>query len=596
MIVDFELNKLQYCKASIDNEKLLGFLTSVAVATDVTSSYKMNYNCFLGYKLSTSNNISNLNIFFNVTKEDMTDTVKEAIIDNFLSNKMEILNYIKTNYNANFQDINNIFSINEDNTDYSIEIIKALSSPFKKPLLICGLPGYGKSSICREITEKCLKNNTNEFENSAILNKFKKSTEILITGEETLADLFGRLVLEEKNNNVITSFKNGKLLSIVKDCYYSGDSGIVIMDEALDNIALLKEMKSLLMPNLKQNYSFNSFQNRNFALIKTKTNFSQDNFEYINLEIANDCDEEFAINDEAISIKSDHIIFDKNYLSDFQEKTIKMNSFANKNKVDITNEKINNIFDFFIDKNKIGNPTILITKSKFEEINNSNIDILVKKAIQLDYQLNTQRIKFLLTGNVNQTLSDAVKDRFDIKMIGGISFEKLKNDLLNNIGIKTTFFQNIDIRAKEKILSSIIDTIKIIQLKQHDGDIVSADSEFGEPTFNESRLQSNTLNPRRISYIINNSTSLNDIINNFKSEIPNILGIENFPDETQQNSIDYITMLINEQLAPKLEEIAKTHKLPYKNDTNDEFLEKKLENIADIDEILNIKNSTKLKI
>lgn len=528
-----------------------------------------------------------LDLSFDKNIAENDDYMRKTITDLFGDKVYTIKTEIQKNNPTFFSTINKLCleaKKNGANTNIQKSIIQTLLKDGAKPLLVLGLQGYGKTSTIQDVlhklqspkmtSEKLADALSISLDEATKLKNFKNNTRVVSINETmNLNDLYGHitLVANDKTGQMSMDYANSSFMEVVKGVYYGGQKGIIVLDELLDNTELINQTKATIMASGGK-YNFTPNYSREFLEIKSGDVFisgQNQKCNYIICEVALQADKRFAVDDEAIVVNTQKkaILIDTDKLNNMQ-KYLLSNSILN----DVANSKIadrnsasynNNIVSITNQKYQLindGYAVLLISKEKAEEIKQLNTDFIIKTSVSaMPYMIDSPSLKILATGNVLNNVSQSALDRFSQIQISHISYDELKNNIaILGVGVESNFINKLkklsaDNKAVLDYVDIVLKFVKKIVTEQHDGRLLAPQYDTGkEPIYSSELLSSISLNPRTITSIINNSDTPQELIDNFKKNSNQILGIENYPDETEavyvQTFNDEVDIILGEAL------------------------------------------------
>lgn len=526
------------------------------------------------------------------TNEYIKNAAKELFKDKVTGIKTQIQ---KTNPDF-FNQINKIcFEAKNNGASRNIteSVLNALIHKNSKPLLIQGLAGYGKTSIINSIfkdienlsfsAEDFAKKYAISIEKAKELKEFKNNMRTLpINATMNIYDMYGHatLISHPKTKQQVMDYANSTLMEVVKGISYGGQKGIICLDELLDNTDIITQLKATIMAS-NGVYNFTPNYSRDFLEIKSPFKIKTANGDFADLnyaifEIAKNADKRFAVDDKCINLTEDgnSFVIDSAFLNAHQKdcfyrSTVGQNlnkKISDPNSRDYASTMANITNHKFAELNS-GARIFLISQAKAEEIQASNINHKTSSE-EKPFIISTTELKILATGNVLNNVPQAALDRFAQCSVDRISYDELLNNFaVLGIGIDSEFINKLKDKTPDnsstiEYVNIILDFVKHLAHSQHDGELSSPQFDMGkEPVFREGFLSSAPLNPRMITSIINNSSSPEDVIKNFKNNAYQILGIEGYPDDNEENDVVRFNDKVDEILAKNLISFCNKYKI-----------------------------------
>lgn len=587
-----ESNLKAFCKYNINSkEVLVGLPLTINYREDPLDTPE-TLQCFYG--LNPKENFDIQGISLHILDKKLTNDETQEIYQAFYKYKDMLNEKIRATQPTFFDNINSLcYRINQDEKiDITNAIISTLTNKNEQPLLLAGLSGYGKTASLEKIINDMRTSNATELqakygisqEKAENLKKFSSYGIVNINEEASYKKLMGNYVLSENEKGEITTvLENGALGSLIKDNYYGNRKTLVVFDELLDSPDVMTAMKASLMPR-GDFYNFAPINARNFLFVNANIDCDNKMSKMMFLEVAQKSDNLYSCDDNALEIneQTNTLKIQTDKLSNF-EKQIINNSLPSENQEQTLKQTgdFANISKIFTSTRfsilDMGGKILLISQKKANEIKN----LLDCKEILKDkpFVLYKDNFKVCATGNVMNNIDVPTRDRFNVVSIGGISYSKLKENLLvKRYGIDSPLVNKLDkisSEVYEKVVDSIIKLVRSISELQNQDVFSKPDFGLKQVAYSPNELTSPSLNPRLITNIINQSENLNDISEKFKQSAERILGLEGLPDNEETAQIIRFKDNVNIVLEKELDKIAKEYKIDYALDRSQEekFLE-----------------------
>ncbi|MDA3053603.1 hypothetical protein [Campylobacter sp. JMF_03 NE3] len=596
------------------NETLIGIPIGFEYRENGLTAESNSFFGFYGVNPKTAKGASELYLDLSLdpnlkTNEYLKPSIKDLFLDKETSLKVQIQkenpDFFKVINNACYAAKDN--GLNKNITQTAIDY---MLKPNAKIPLFAGLHGYGKTSILsaiikdiNELTPDKLaaKYNLSKEDAKKLLN-FTNTKIIPINSTMSLNDLYGHITLQTdpKSGERIMDYANAPLLDSIKTTYYNNQKSFIILDELLDAPDVINQIKSSFMP-INGQYNFMSNCSRDFLEIRStfavkNLNKEDTQLHYGLFEIAQNADKRFAVDDSAIEINGDSIIINMSKLNE-RQRTLLNNSLISQEvnqtlqqETDKHNASLlTKISEYKFGQLNSGKAVLLISKNKAEEIQKTNASCKTSSSAT-PYTVNTQDFKIVATGNVLANITQSELDRFKISMVAGISYE----DLLQNLsapdkGVQSKFIDSL--REKDpagvlvnEYINIVLEFVRHVSNAQNSGQLSYPQYDMGkEPVYSDAILSSAVFNPRMITSQINNSDSPEELIENFKSNANQILGIEGYPDYNEEAEVVKYNDMVDLVLKTKLVDFCQKHKIPNNLEVNNVVLDRILQDIPKVD-------------
>lgn len=567
-----------------DENFLVGFPIVFNYIPDENSTTIIPVNGFYALNPKEHNSSSEMYLDLNVFRnKNINNEILEEISNFFDDTRQAIAVEIQKVNPKSIETLNQLCLVakqNQVNSPVRL-LLDSLIKQNEKPVLLAGLPGYGKSAVIKTLFNDLKKMNTQQLsqkypiteEQARAIKQYQHNTMIPINEESTYTELMGRLALTTNpDGQQTTSFQNGILLSALKQIYYNNAGGIIGFDELLDNPTLITNFKSSLMPDSNGNYNFVATTTRDFLVISCDKAITINNLDenvitskIACFEIGKDCDSVYNASNKSIEIKNGEIIIDANALTP----NLKHNLTRLLPPLHIRERLKNNpqqieliksdYFEKIRDMILKGTVPFLISRKKANEILQASGIVAQESNIEIPFVINKNKLKISATGNAIQGISAAAEDRFYIHTIEDISYKELLNNLaVHRFGIDSELFKKldaIDTNLVNVTTKAIIDLVKNIRERQELGEYSTPDHDMQLDNYHPEKLNSVGLNPRLITTIINNASHPQDLVDGFKKHSRQILGIKGFADAQAQEEINMYQQQVDIALGEPLKKI-----------------------------------------
>lgn len=627
-IINFSLIEKPEIKALTqkNTQTIIGIPLQIEIREDPSVLRFETYLGFYGLNPSTANNSKDMYLDLSTNKElnALNSEIKSEIKEIFELAKTSINSNIQTENPNFFSNISSFCNLNKNynNVDIEKEVVKSLLNKHSKPLIVAGLPGYGKTASIHA-TLKAIKSDSIEEliskydidkDEAKTLKSYSKSFNIEINPETEFGDLMAKLVLSKdpETKQQTTEIDNGALLSAIKTAYYLNENVVVFFDEIFDSQELMKSFKASLMPK-DGKYNFPTNSARTFLGVEpeNKINIAQlgKDKSFAFFEVAENCDTLLACSDKAIKVKDGKIEIDmfsltekerdnltETLLSDASEESLNPKNIANTKKT-FMNLLLDNIKDGRL-------KPVLISQAKADEIRTAKEMEITQTNMSISYVIDKNQFKVFGTGNaLDGEIPFATLDRFKILHKDSISYNALLQDIaIHQYSIDSKLFKELDKypqEAKIDLTKNIIDFVRFICDIQNKGTlpIVSFDNGL-EPVYRKESLSSVSISPRLLTNIINNSSKPEDIITEFKNSAKSILGFYSLIEQEEEQYLAQFDIFVESKLKPSIKETCEKYKIA--NNLTEEYSEldeklKTLPTITSLEEEKTTKSPSYLK-
>lgn len=594
---------------------------SLVVPINVIQSDGTDYEeTLIAFFTADLNHASNLtDAYFDTSKTIISQNLKDSLKTYLSNSRQTILEDIKVKNPKILKDLELIIYEKNSSDDYKpIDYIsRALkNSNSTRPLMISGIQGYGKTAVISQISEDIKKISDSELTSKYAFSKddinFLRQFSFYFTPTNmSYSNLMGNLILAQtQKGDVTTKYNTGNLLSAIKNVLFNGRNSTIVLDELLDNPKLMEELKPIIMPN-GGHYTFPSTMARDFISVSHKENEieikTKDSIikrTNVVFEIGSDLDGLYCATDEAFNVnESGNLSIDVSKLALFHQTLLLhgLSSEADENKIAekktyrdrivpiLQKQKLNQIND--------GLTTLLISPETYSKIDKAEKIVVKKTSMNSPYKLNPSNFKIFATGNKPQIDDSAIFARFAICMVVNIKYEELLNNIaIKRYGVNSPLFAQLDAVSPDKSASldttnAIIKLVKAIIDEQINDNIVSSDYDMSHEHINAKiSLDSDTITPREITQIINQSSSFEELIVNFKMNAEKLLGIRNYPTYQEQESVRIFKDLTSTILVSEFSKIAKKYKIETSLKTQKDTLKEQIKTIPKLPDINDLKH------